>query len=302
MQRRQLGVPRQFVSDASGRLLVTPAGGHPLRVPVYGAAKPVSRTTASAGPTSIRLRGPGISQGKGPNAYRSLVSVLELGDRSDKVPVCAVGQVGGCTYNQSSKAGDLRLVGAGSSGKWLWFGIASYGDWATIGNSIIPFVDFDTTGGSSADFEAFVSNLPGTDVLVSQLVDLDTKEVVDIEPVNFNFGNVDTNVFDNNVLLIPVLKSKIGAPTTDKKFPITYDVGMADTFTGADIDNVTGVDFDAGRPAVQTGAPLFRDRNGVAIGYTLGSSAESSGAEAMVVHLHGQRGHRARVVKLPPAQ
>ena len=36
---------RQFVSDASGRVLISQAGKDDLRVPVYGAAKPVSSVT-----------------------------------------------------------------------------------------------------------------------------------------------------------------------------------------------------------------------------------------------------------------
>ena len=38
---------RQFVSDASGRLLVKPSQRTRNRVPVYGAAKPTSSTTAT---------------------------------------------------------------------------------------------------------------------------------------------------------------------------------------------------------------------------------------------------------------
>ena len=44
MERTQLDLPRQYVSDASGRVLVTPEGEGGRRVPVYGAAKPVSTT------------------------------------------------------------------------------------------------------------------------------------------------------------------------------------------------------------------------------------------------------------------
>ena len=42
MAADQLGVARQYLSDASGRILISQVGKADLRVPVYGAAKPVS--------------------------------------------------------------------------------------------------------------------------------------------------------------------------------------------------------------------------------------------------------------------
>ena len=45
------------MTDTSGRLLVKPKGKDALRVPVYGAAKPVSTTTATAGEGQIDLSG-----------------------------------------------------------------------------------------------------------------------------------------------------------------------------------------------------------------------------------------------------
>ena len=65
MDTNQLGVPRQYVSDASGRVLVTPAGGGRPRVPVYGAAKPVSATDASVRREAVSLTGKGFQQGDG---------------------------------------------------------------------------------------------------------------------------------------------------------------------------------------------------------------------------------------------
>jgi hypothetical protein len=206
--------------------------------------------------------------------------------------------VGGCTYNRSSRSGDLRYVGAGSTDDWLYFGIATRADWATIGNSIQPYVDFDTTGDGEPDYEVFVANYPSTDVLLAELVDLSTNEVVDLEPVNFNTGEVDTNVFDNDVLLLPVLRSAIDAPA-DGAFPVSYLVGTFDGFTGSDIDDSTPVDFDANQPKVTTAGPLFVDRGGVDIDYRLGGGAATTGAEALVLHLHGAPGRRAEVLDLP---
>ncbi len=95
METTQLGVARQYVSDASGRILVSQVGKADLRVPVYGAAKPVSTTTAKDGKIgrnpAIILKGRGVAQGTGSTAYDSLASVLQLGAKSPKLPACSDG-------------------------------------------------------------------------------------------------------------------------------------------------------------------------------------------------------------------
>ena len=299
MTKEQIGVARQFVSDASGRLLVKPSGVPALRVPVYGAAKPSSTTTASVSGNQIVLQGAGVDQGTLATRYQSLTSVLELGATSGNLPVCTLGQAGGCTYNQSSRAGDLKYVGAGSDSDWLWFGIATHGDWATTGNSINPYVDFDTDGDDKPDYEVYVQNYPDTDVLLAILVDLKTGDTLDLEPVNFNFGDVDTNVFDTNVIMLPVLKDAIAAPDAGESFPISYTVGTYDGFQGADIDDSPTVAYDAGTPDVSAGGPLYADKGNTAIDYALAGQAATDGGKALVLHLHGLPGHRAEVLDLP---
>ena len=144
MDELQLDTPRQFVSDSSGRLLVKPSGKAALRVPVYGAAKPVSTTTGSVKKNAIVLSGKGVDQGSGSSAYTSLASVMQYGASSGVLPPCEPGQLGGCADTASERAGDIKYVGAGSSGDWLWFGVATRGQWATVGNTLIPYVDYDT--------------------------------------------------------------------------------------------------------------------------------------------------------------
>ncbi|HET9501260.1 MAG TPA: S8 family serine peptidase [Marmoricola sp.] len=328
MATEQLGVGRQFVADASGRLLVAGAGVQPLRVPVYGAVKPASTTSASAvtlgqgrkATSAIGLTGQGFAQGSGSEAFTSLVSVMTLGARSPQLPPCGGDVTAACTVNQTAVSGDLKYVGAGSSPTatgyadgWLWFGIATYGDWATIGNSVIPYVDFDTTGDGTPDYEVYVQNYPATDLLVANLVDLASGELIDLEPVNVNFGDVDTNVFDTNVLTIPVWPALIGVKDGAKRFPITYRVGTFSSYgmnPNGDIDSSAPVRYDVVRPPVAVDSPLWLDQGGTAIPVgNVGVANPSSRnckqncpgarADALVLHLHGVAGHRAEVVRLP---
>lgn len=303
MQAHQLGVARQYVADASGRLLVSQAGQPTLRVPVYGAAKPVADMSAGIRGNNISLSGGGFAQGTGSTAYTSLVSVMELGAISPQLRPCGAKPNPRCTINQTAQGGDIRYVGAGSSpgpdgtltDGWLWFGVSTYGDNATLGNSTIPYVDFDTSGDGVPDYEVYVQNYPGTDVLLAWLVDLNAGKILDAEPVNFNFGDVDTNVFDTDAMLIPVWPKMIGITGNTKKFPIRYTVGTFSSYaapgSNGDIDDVGPVRFDAAQPKVQVPGPLYADVNGTTIPVrTIGN------AQALVLHLHNASGNRAQVV------
>ncbi|MGP7959627.1 S8 family serine peptidase [Sanguibacter sp. A247] len=301
---------RQFLADASGRLVLT-ARDHELRVPVYGAAKPTSQTKASiskhrTSSPAIELRGKGVEQGSGSSAYTSYASVLTLGETSARLPRCSADVTTQCVSIASERAGDLRYVGAGSvageggyADGLMWFGIATWGDWATIGNTTIPYVDMDVDGDGRADYEVFVQNISGTDLLEALLVDLSTGALVSIVPANFASGDVDTNVFDTNVLLIPVDPAAIGMTSAATSFPVTYQVGMFSAYTNEDVDTSGALSFDVADPDIVIGSPLYVDARGT-IGYTLGSSA-AQGATALVIHLHGDEGKRAEVLTLPSA-
>jgi subtilisin family serine protease len=309
-----IGVPRQYISDSSGRILATEADKPALRVPVYAAVKPVSDTKASAitkgkgdAATSwLRLSGKGFAQGEGSESFTSLVSVLELGAKSGKLPQCEGTQTTGCTLFGSQASGDLRYVGAGSTpvpgttdyrDGWLTFGINTWREWAALGYTVIPFVDFDVTGDGVPDYEVFVQSLADSDVPLAQLVNLNTGQLIDLEPVNIAFGDVDTNVFDSDTMLIPVWPRMIGVTPTTTSFPITYQVGTFSAYTGDIIDASAPVAYDVVDPAFSVTDPLYLDQGGTAIPYQLGSDATKE-TKALVLHLHGATGERAEVVSV----
>lgn len=296
---------RQFVPAASGRLLVTPTGGSSLRVPVYGAARPSSQTSASASHGRLRVSGTGVAQGTGVSSYTSLLSVLQLGDTSPKAPVCTGTQVGGCTAMGSDSSGDIRYVGAGSvpgahgyADGMLWFGVNTYGAWATPGHSVTPYVSFDTNGDGKPDYLAYVQELPSSDLYYAYLEDLNSGQLIDAAPVNFETADVDTNLFDSDTILIPVNLAAIsGLTPTTTSFPITYQVGEASSYTGKDIDDSAAVSYNVAKPGVATSAPLWSDQGRTSIAYT--TSGTTRGVRALVLHLDGAPGHRAEVLALP---
>jgi subtilisin family serine protease len=291
-----IGLMRSYVSDASGYLVATPKGHAGLRLPVYTAAKPTSDTTAvaNAAGDGIDLSGQGFSQGHQSRAYSSLASVLQLGATSGKSAACSYpGSLPGCEQ-ANDKATDIKAIGAGQGDGYLQFGIATWGDSANF-DALTPYVDFDTDGDDVPDYEIYVTNLgAGTsDLLVAETVDYNTGEVVDDELLNNVDGSVDTNVWDTNVVLLPVDPSLL-----DISAPITYTAGVFNGYTGLTPDVVSADSaYDTTAPDVDVEHLLWDDQGGTTIPVTA-----APGAKALVFHLHGQSGARDEVVSFPDTQ
>lgn len=296
MDVEQLGVDRQFVSMATGRVTLTSRStGSVLRVPVHGTARANSTTTSSIDANgALVLAGQGVAQGRGAGAQRSLVSVLELGARSGQLPVCLPTQLTGCIDQPSDRGMDIEAIGAGANDEYLWFGIDAWGDWATTGRLSIPFVQYDVDQDGSPDVETYLQFFTDTDVLYAVSVDLESGDTLDQQPVNFFDADVDTNVYSTDVVLLPVSKAAVGLPTDGSSAPITYQGAVYDGATGGTADSTGPVAFDAGQPAVATQGPLYVDAGNARIDLT-----GSGGAEALVLHLYGAPGARSEIVEVP---
>ncbi|WP_162940071.1 S8 family peptidase [Gryllotalpicola protaetiae] len=300
-----VGVPRSFISDASGRVLIAQPGQTTLRVPVYAAAKPTSATATKvvttghgdAASSSLAIAGRGVDQGSGASRFASLASVLTLGATSPKETTCAATQTSGCIGVPSDAVADLRYVGAGSAGGWLYFGVSSWGQGSTIGEVTQPVVDIDTTGDGTPDFEVFATNLTASDVPVAVLIDLHTGAQVDIEPINTEFGDVDTNTFDSDTLLLPVVPAAIGLTPGTTSFPITYQVSTYAYDVPGVVDASPAITYDVADPAIAVGSVLYYDNAGTTVPFQLGSDATAT-TKALVLHLQGAPGQRAEVVSL----
>lgn len=327
IEANHLDTPRQYLADASGRVVLTPTGGAsvPLRVPVYSAPKPVSDINApsrvrvtGSGQGVLNLTGRGVDQG----AYKSLVSVLELQASSPRLPECRRNVTSNCTLNDTAKGGDLRHVGVTSTaplakaqGKpeqsLLAFGLSTWGNWYNLGSNTIPFVDIDTNGDGAFDYEVYATKLTDTDLLVAVAVDLNTGATVDIQGVNGQFGDVDTNVFDTNVVVLPVLLSALGIDPSADTSRIAYQVGVSGYYVAPGssdglVDSIpTALSFDPLKPGlwVQGGgdaALSYQSRPGTAL--VVNRDAESLAADRadslLVLNHHNASGDKADVVQV----
>ena len=143
----------------------------------------------------------------------------------------------------------------------IYFGVATWSDWYNIGHSMIPFVDIDVDRDGEADYETFVWRQTATDLLWARTDDLHTGANVDLEPINTQFGNVDTNTFDTNVIVMPVFLDALGIDGGAASARLTYQVGVAGFYTApADslIDFTGVVSYDPLAPGLWVeGADAF---------------------------------------------
>lgn len=302
MAEDMLGMPlrRDYVPDSSGRLVVERGdGGAPYRLPVYGTAEPVSTTKGSVNEAGdgIDLTGQGVAQGFGGQAYRSLASVLELGASDGRTAACTYpDSLPGCT-TAADRASDLRYIGAGQGDGLLYFGLASYDDWAQVGGALTPYVDYDTDGDGAADYQTYVDNYGNGDVYVAITVDLAAgpdADPVDVQLLNFTDGDTDTNKFDTNVALLPVDPTLLDLPT-DGAAPVDYTVGVYNGASGTVLEEVsTEQPYQVGEPRISTENALYDDQGGTTI-----PIEGSGGAQALLVHLNGTPGARAEVLDVP---
>jgi subtilisin family serine protease len=244
----QLGVPREYVAELAGRLVLT-SSSQQLRVPVQAAPRLVSSLTAepvtfAGGATTagLTLDGRGVASG----GWYSLTTPLVLGATSPRL----ARNPGLVTSLSVHRSGDIRYVGWAStapavaaaggdpSDGLLGIGIATDGDWAVLAGggssntTILPVIDIDVDGDGTDDLETVVQKLDDTaDVTVAVTFDESTGDAVGVELVNELAGDVEAGIFDNSVLVAPIPVSLFPAGSTPKVHVWTFS-GYADDDTG----------------------------------------------------------------------
>jgi subtilisin family serine protease len=211
------GLTGSYLTEASGWLTLTPASGQRLRLTVYAAPRPGATMTATGSlafgrntTAKLGLAGTGLRQDNG--SYQSLVSGYELQLTSPRKPVCRVRPAGrdsrACVTNETERAGDLQYVGVASdplAGE-AYFAISAFGPWRTPADNVEYDVYIDTNGDGRADAILSNSRVPNTDVFVSTLTNPFSGRVIghSVFPINDADGAIDSNVFNSNVMVLPV--------------------------------------------------------------------------------------------------
>jgi subtilisin family serine protease len=265
----QAGLPREFLADASGRVLFTPtvAGPPELRVPVYSAPRPASVMTQpssldmpnnSIETASLPLSGTGVHQGNGNASIQSIVAGFELQAKSGALPACSVSITTGCIHASDEKAADLKYVGTTSDAPELqsisddplnpncnpdgqcgleYFAISTQGPWHTAASQNEYDIYIDSNGDGVPDFVTFNTRLDGTDIFIDATLDLNTLDVVDEELINDRFGDTDTALFDSDTLVMPVFIPALAGVSAGHS-RIKYGIVTFGQFSANPVDSV----------------------------------------------------------------
>lgn len=222
---------RDWVSNVSGWLQVTPYEEEPLRVPVHVSPKPVSELSVTdtldlgeADSATFELEGRGVDQ----DGYLSLAAPFELVATSPQLEKSKQ-----TTSESVLASGDIRYVGFSSdvpailagggdlTDATISVGVATEGNWASLGWAMIPLLATDVDGDGTWDLETAVFRIDDTqDTLWAftwEVVGegssgvLEWGDLLDYYPVNWG-SPIDFGVFDNNQVVIPLSPGWTGIP------------------------------------------------------------------------------------------
>ncbi|MGV8966077.1 MAG: S8 family serine peptidase [Cellulomonas sp.] len=306
-------IPRDFVATVSGRLVLTPATGPELRVPVSAApklvsdlaAKPVAFASATTDTAPLSLTGRGVNSG----GWISLLAPMQLAATSPQLPASDVE-----ISPSSLAAGDVRQVGFSSTAPQLaaaggdpadgtiGIGIATQGEWASLGTAVIPIIDTDVDGDGTPDLQTVVQKYSAdVDLTTAQTYSYSTGELLDEVPVNGLFGDVDTSVFDSNVVVVPIGLYLGFTPGVAATFSVWTYSGYAPDPSGT-VDQVEPFSIDPFAPAYwfdggDPGALWFVDAPGTPVTVHRSLAPGAVAPQLLLLHTHNATpATRAQVV------
>jgi hypothetical protein len=295
----QGGNPRQWLSEASGLVILTPNEGPALRVPVYAAARPASNMRASStlarvdrkGVAQIKLVGEGVNTGTEPLGYVSKVSAFEHGLTSGKATL-------GTGVSELARGADIEHIGAAVKGSNMFFGISTHANWAVPATETQFNVEIDRDGNGTVDVTAFTART--LDVLV---VGVGTTAV---SFTNYFNSNVNTAPYNNSVLVVPVPLASLALPagTTTIKYRVVGSSrfwGTIDTTPWATYNVAApGLVFADGLGGPTAPSTMYPDLHGQVIDVTYNDASFMANGSGGVLLLHhfNRQGKRAEVLTI----
>jgi subtilisin family serine protease len=300
------------ISTSTGRQRFSEAGGYvtltstdetnpTLRVPVHIAARPASDMhtsenrivlpPASTGIFSLTPRGTPVDTADD----GSLVYIMELKGTDANEP----------TSNGLNDDADLQYIGATSDYPYfafdeatMYFGISTYGKWDTP-NSVEFDVYIDTNNDGTDDFVVFNVNqgfLSGTtdDVMYTAICDLHLGMCGVDFYTNGLSGTYNTNMFNNNVIVLPVLLSSLGLVDGDNT-DFTFYVVSYNRETPWAVDTTDIMSYDVANQSFttvspDTSMPLWLDDANYSptfdIGYDKAAIESNHSLGLLLLHLH----------------
>jgi subtilisin family serine protease len=304
---------------------VAPSSEPAARVAIHAIARPVSAMTASpdvlgfgkavTATTTLELSGIGLDTGANlPTDLLSVVTAFELQRTSSN------------NHSGFASQGDIAAVGVNSDileagaviSSTLFFGVAGSSDWNTpnvVGFDI--YIDVDGSGvdeeGEGAEFVLYNTNvgsasgLDPTDVFVTVLEDLTAEEASLDSFVNLLPASViDTAVFNNNVMVLPVTAEALGLTPTASR--INYRVFSFSYYTGY-VEDSGVLSYDLTKPGLTFGesdelltGPAYADLDGgsIPVSYNKANFDANGSKGVLLLHHHNASGNRVQAIPVNP--
>lgn len=346
------GYPRETLAESFGRLLLEPTGSGPdLRVPVYASPRPAAEMTqpdslaihhnaASADApeqvATFALAGNGLGTGSGENGegdgdpgndILSIAAGFELQATSGQSPECGGAIETSCWRLPEERYADLAMVGYTSDAPLVedpadaraFFAVAVHQPWAIPANKGQIWISLDLDDDLSPDLFVYNSRLDEDDIFVSALYDPAQpagERVVDVQLVNGRFGNLDSALYDSDVMVLPVSLAKLAEYGVNAENPrVNYGIEGYSYFSSQAIDAI-GVNAKTGdledplsanfhEPGITVAdrdgdGPLVEDQPGDELTVTrnIASWNEDRGRGVMMVHFHNRVGEKAQALAL----
>ncbi len=336
--------PRETLAEAFGRLLLKPTGaGTELRVPVYSSPRPASdmlqpasleihRTAATADEpvqvASFELEGEGTGTEEGDNGFgdgvdaneiESIAAGFELQASSGQSPECGEGIETSCWRLPEEKYADVKAVGYTANATRAFFAVAVHAPWTIPSDKAFIQLDLDVDRDGTPELFVYNSRLEGDDVFVSLLVDPSRpagQRVLAASPVNGRFGDIDTALYDSDVIVLPVPLAALEEYGVDAENPrISYGIETY-SYSSAQAIDMIGVDPESGdlddplsanlyEPGIVVAdedgnRPLVSDQPGKELTVTrnVASYADDAGRGLLMVHFHNEVGNKAQAMSL----
>lgn len=347
------GHPRETLAEAYGRLLLEPTSpGVTLRLPVYASPRPASTMTqpdsleirrdatapdAPIQTATFELSGDGLGGDDGENGIGngdpdddifSIAAGFELQATSGESPECSEDVEAGCWRLPEEQDADVKMVGFTSNAPLVgnpaqqmgYFAFAVRSPWAIPASKLYLQVDFDVNGDGKPDLFLYNDRQSDDeDLFVSELLDPSKpagQRVIDQQPINDRLGDIDTALYDSDVMVLPVSLDALGEYGISAANPrVTYGIETYSAFSDQPIDLI-GVDAESGdlseplstnlfEPGILVtdeygDGPLVSDQPGSELTVTknIASWEADEGKGLMMVHFHNQVGGKAQVVAL----
>ena len=311
----QAGNPRYYLSEESGYVTLTPASGTNLRVPVIATPRPASNMstnhnyvlfTGPTGSTNVGLTGQGVNTGNSfPVDELSLVSAFELAGTSPAT-IPANSPASNADIKAIGVTSDFKATNSVTAATKIYFAIATHGAWSTPSDVTFNiFIDRDRNG--TDDFQVIntaFSDANGNlfDVFVSARRPAPFTGALTLDSFLNNVNsNLDTVVYNSNMMIIPVNASALGLTTANAKF--NYRIVTQSRGFGGTIDSFPTHTYDAANPGFDVtggvaGLPLYADVNGggIPVNYNKANFTALGSQGLLLFHHHNAFGAHDQIL------